>query len=135
MKRFSLLAAIILLLASCESDVPKRSLDRPGLSKSQPPIRIRTDKKGTLVFGDSVHMSISTSDTSLVIENVEISSPDNPRLLIQSIKPEIMLKTADLGGGEQRIKVRSLLLMDKTQYGIKSLKSLRRMSPESGSLK
>lgn len=96
----------LLAITACEDDnAQRRTVNRPGLIKSQPPIRIKTDKKGILIYGDTVSLQISSIDTSLQISRVNLSSTDNPAFAMESENLLISLPTSQLGGGEQRVKV------------------------------
>ncbi len=103
---FGCLVISLLAITACEDDTrDRRTVDRPRLQKSQPPIRIKTDKKGTIFYGDTVSLQISSIDTSLIISEVQLSCTDNPAFGITSEELKIGLPTAQLGGGEQRVKV------------------------------
>lgn len=103
---FGCLVFSLFILAACSDDKPsRRSANRPGLQKSQPPIRIKADKKGIILYGDTVNLQISSIDTSLGIGEIRLSCTDNPAFRMVSQDPKIALPTAQLGGGEQRVKV------------------------------
>jgi glutamine cyclotransferase len=103
---FGCLIFSLLVLAACEDDTQdRRTVNRPGLQKFQPPIRIKADKKGTILYGDTVSLQISSIDTTLSISEVQLSCTDNPAFEMVSEDLKIALPTTQLGGGEQRVKV------------------------------
>ena len=121
---------ILLITTSCEDEKPShRAIDRPGINKSQHPIRIKSDKTGSLLFGDTLHLQISTVDTSLVVEEIELSSTDNPGFRMIGKDQNIQLLTTQLGGGDQRVKINVKFGDGQTTTRYKELKILSGTSP------
>lgn len=115
---------------ACENDSPTpRTVKRPGLNKSQPPIRIKTDKTGNLLYGDTINLQFSSIDTSLIIDKIKLSSTDNPAFKLESDQLTIALSTADIGGGEQRVKVEASFSNGQKTTRYKEFKILSETPP------
>src|SRR6056297_1519731 len=82
--RLFILILSILALASCEDSEGTRKVDRGLLGGSKPSLRVVLDGDETVIFGDTLRLTISPVDPDLVIESLELSVPDNPVLSVKS---------------------------------------------------
>lgn len=100
-----MLAVTAIVMVSCggSENGPGRNTHRPSIRDNKPQFKINFDKKSPVMFGESIHVNLEPTDTSLTIQSVEVSQPNFP-FSFSSDQAEFDIPTQSIGGGNIRLK-------------------------------
>lgn len=132
--RASLLIHLILLVAipvllSCESEPSGRNLKRPPAQAAGPRLHINTSPS-PFTYGDTISLEVSTPDTTLRIASVSIDVVGGSENIVEGASPHIQIATAEIGGGQKRIRVRAEFDNGKSTSRYKELRIVAPEPPE-----
>lgn len=92
-----------ILLIGCGEEVPNRNTSRPSSQNKKTLIKVEFDKKGTIVFADSIAINVQATDTHLTLKTLRITQPGMSFEKVLSTG-QTTIHTTNTGGGNVRLK-------------------------------
>lgn len=99
------LVVIALVVVNCggSENIPNRNTNRSSVGDNKPQLRIKLDKKSPVKFGESIHVSLEPTDSSLTIQSVKITQSNTPFSMVVD-QADFDISTQEMGGGNIRLK-------------------------------
>ena len=83
----------------------RRVINRPSLGQSGPGIKVEVENKGTVVYGDTIYMQVSSAKEGEQITGVTVEIVNGNRRVAESTDGNIQIATLKSGGGNLRFKI------------------------------